>query len=483
MKIFGKIFIILNMMFVMFFTGVSAVLAVTPDQLYDEVWRLISLKYVDQTDNSQDWNVWRHRYDGKMKSKDDAYTAIDTMLASLNDPYTRFLDPKEFAEETSSIKGSLQGIGIQIGLKDGNLVVIAPIEGSPADKAGILTDDLILEIDGISTKGITIDKAADKIRGNSGTQVTLLVKRKDEEPKKYTITRAEIEIKSVSVKTPIETKIPDCIQYIRLSSFISKNAATEVLNILKTTASTKKGYILDLRSNPGGLLSNAILMSDMFLQGGGIVSTVDRYGYKDTQRAGKIRVTNKPLVVLVNKGSASASEIFSGAMKDNQRAVLVGEQTFGKGLVQEINKLSDDAGLNVTIQRYLTPSGTDIHKKGITPDYTVKLSSENIKNKNDVQLKEGLRILLKECGEPIPDYLCNSACGVVEEVKEGVTAKSNKNSKDANQEIIIETDKKTSGTAKNGADKNTNSSSDKSEKKINKDSGEKTSPPVNNTKQ
>lgn len=406
LKLFNKKFLItLGIMFSMMMSGVQAVYAVTPAQLYDEVWRLINLKYVDQTDNSQDWNIWRHRYDKKMKTKEDAYVVISTMLASLNDPYTRFLDPKEFSEETSSIKGSLQGIGIQIGMKDGQLVVIAPIEGSPADKAGIKTDDLILEIDGTSTKGITIDKAAEKIRGNAGTPVTILVKRKDEAPKAYTITRAEIEIKSVSTKTPIETKIPDSVQYIRLSSFISKNAASEVLNILKSTANTKKGYILDLRSNPGGLLSNAILMSDMFLQGGSIVSTVDRYGYKDTTRAAKVRITNKPLVVLVNKGSASASEIFSGAMKDNCRAILVGEQTFGKGLVQEINKLSDDAGVNITIQRYLTPSGTDIHKKGITPDYEVKLTAEDVKNKNDVQLKEGLRILLKECGEPIPAYL------------------------------------------------------------------------------
>lgn len=388
----------------MLFMFIPSAFGASPDQLYDEVWRLINLKYVDQTDNCQDWNIWRNKYDGKLKTKEDAYVAIDTMLASLNDPYTRFLDPKEFAEETSSIKGSLQGIGIQIGMKDGNLVVIAPIEGSPAYKAGMLTDDLILEIDGVSTKGITIDKAADKIRGDKGTTVTLVVKRKDE-IKKFTIERDEIEIKSVSLKTPIETRVPDSIQYIRLSSFISKNAATEVLNILKTTSRTKKGYILDLRSNPGGLLTNAILMSDMFLQGGGIVSTVDRNGYKDTTRAAKFRITNKPLVILVNKGSASASEIFSGAMKDNCRAILVGEQTFGKGLVQEINRLSDDAGVNITIQKYLTPNGTDIHKKGITPDVEVKLTADNVKDKDDVQLKEAMRILLNECGEPIPDYL------------------------------------------------------------------------------
>ncbi len=427
-----KLFLMLNIFLMLFMGGIQASFAVTPAQLYDEVWRLINLKYVDQTDNSQDWNIWRHKYDRQMKTKEDAYVAIDTMLASLNDPYTRFLDPKEFAEETSSIKGSLQGIGIQIGMKDGQLVVIAPIEGSPADKAGIKTDDLILEIDGVSTKGITIDKAADKIRGDAGTQVTITVKRKDEEPKKYTITRAEIEIKSVSTKTPIETKIPDSIQYIRLSSFISKNASQEVLNILKSTQNTKKAYILDLRSNPGGLLSNAILMSDMFLQGGGIVSTVDRYGYKDTTRAAKIRITNKPLVVLVNKGSASASEIFSGAMKDNCRAILVGEQTFGKGLVQEINKLSDDAGVNITIQRYLTPSGTDIHKKGVTPDYEVKLTAENVKDKNDVQLKEGLKILLKEIGEPIPEYLNTPVAKVDSDKSKAEGVKSDVNKSDSN---------------------------------------------------
>lgn len=418
-----KNIILLSLAF-LFVLSVPRVFGASPDQLYDEVWRLISVKYVDQTDNSQDWNIWRHKYDGRLKTKEDAYLAIDTMLASLNDPYTRFLDPKEFEEESSSIKGSLMGVGIQIGMKDGNLVVIAPIEGSPADKAGILTDDLILEIDGVSTKGITIEKAADKIRGNKGTQVTLTVKRK-EEVLKFTLTRDEIEIKSVSLKTPIETKVPDSIQYIRLSSFISKNAAAEVLNILKTSSKTKKGYILDLRSNPGGLLTNAILMSDMFLQGGGIVSTVDRNGYKDTTRAASYRVTNKPLVVLVNKGSASASEIFSGAMKDNGRAILVGEQTFGKGLVQEINRLSDDAGINITIQKYLTPNGTDIHKRGITPDVEVKLTAEDVKNKDDVQLKEAMRILLKECSEPIPDYLKEGYKPVAQQKDEKVSNDNN----------------------------------------------------------
>ena len=368
------------------------VMAYGPTDLYDQVWRLVNTKFVDQTNNLQDWSKWRHKYDNKIMTNEDAYVAINTMIASLNDPYTKFLDPKEFAEETSSIKGSLKGIGIQIGVKDGKLTVIAPIEDTPAEKAGLKADDEILEIDGKSTKGITVDKAADQIRGREGTTVTLLIKRGSNEPKLYTITRATIEIKSISQKIPDNIARPSDIGYIRLSSFISRNAASEFRSILEQ-GYNKKGFIIDLRSNPGGLLSNAIYISDMFLDGGVIVSTVDRDGYKEFQKATKGTVTNKPVVILINKGSASASEIFSGAMKDNGRAILVGEQSFGKGLVQEINKLPYEAGINITIQKYLTPNGTDINKKGITPDVIVKLTEEDVKNKDDVQLKKAIEVM------------------------------------------------------------------------------------------
>ena len=380
------------------------VFAYSPVDLYDNVWRLINSKFVDQSNNQQNWAKWRHKYYNQNRTNEDAYVAINTMVASLNDPYTKFLDPKEFADETSSIKGSLKGIGIQIGVKDGKLMVIAPIEDTPAERAGLQADDEILEIDGASTKGITVDKAADKIRGKEGTQVTLLVKRKDVAPKTYTITRAEIEIKSISQKLPTDMTIPNDFCYIRLSSFISRNAATEFGNILNTNRN-KKGFIIDLRSNPGGLLTNAIYISDMFLDGGTIVSTVDRDGYKETQRASAGVYTKKPVVVLINKGSASASEIFSGAMKDNHRAVIIGEQSFGKGLVQEINKLPYESGINITIQKYLTPNGTDINKKGITPDIVVKLTEDDVKNKNDLQLKKAVEVLSKmTSGQSIAIY-------------------------------------------------------------------------------
>ena len=369
----------------------SSVFASQPSEIYDNVWRLVNTKFVDQTNNMQDWNTWRHKYDNVIKTNEDAYVAINTMVLSLNDPYTKFLDPKDFAEETSSIKGSLKGIGIQIATKNGKLMVIAPIEDSPAEKAGVLADDEILEINNESAKGLTIDKAADKIRGEQGTTVNLVIKRKDE-VKNFQIVRREIELKSVSTKVPNDVKLPSDIGYIRLSSFISKNAAREFENILLTTTD-KKGYIIDLRSNPGGLLSNAIYISNLLLPKGIIVSTVDRDGYKETQRTTRGCVTTKPLVVLINKGSASASEILSGALKDNKRAVLVGETSFGKGLVQEINRLPDDSGVNITIQKYLTPNGTDINKKGIDPDIKVELTEADITAKNDTQLKKANEVL------------------------------------------------------------------------------------------
>ncbi|MDD3418974.1 MAG: S41 family peptidase [Candidatus Gastranaerophilales bacterium] len=363
----------------------------SPTKLYDDVWVLVDAKYVDQNICTQDWTKWRHKYDNKIQNDADAKVAIETMLASLNDPYTRYLDIEEFKDENDSIKGSLKGIGVQIGIKDEKLTVIAPMEDTPAAKAGLQANDVILQIDGHSTKGITVKEAADKIRGPEGTYVKLLIKRGETE-KNYEIVRQNIQLKSVSTTTPDNIKIPENMGYIRLSTFINKNAYKEVADAL-AAQSKKQGYILDLRSNPGGLLTNAIIISDMFLKGGKIVSTVDRDGYKETQRASDEIITNKPIVVIINGGSASASEILSGALKDNKRATLVGTKTFGKGVVQEINKLPDGSGINITTQKYLTPNGTDIHKKGIEPDIEVQLSEEDIKAKKDPQLMKATQTL------------------------------------------------------------------------------------------
>jgi len=369
-------------------------LAQTPSQLYDRAWKLINAKYVDQTNNEQDWDRWRHKYDKYLKTEEDAYVAIETMVASLNDVYTKFLNPKEFKEETESIQGSLKGIGVQIGTRDGKLLIIAPIEDTPGEKAGLLAEDEILEINGESTKGITVDKAAEKIRGEEGTEVTLLIKRKNVPNKTYTIKRAKIEIKSVSTKLPEYAKIDEQIGYIRLSSFISKNATQEFEKALLDNQD-KKGIIIDLRSNPGGLLTNAIFIADMLLDSKIIVSTVDRDGYKETQKATPNVLTNQPIVVLIDGGSASASEILSGALKDNKRATIVGKKSFGKGLVQEINRMPNGSAMHITIQKYLTPNGTDINKKGIEPDIVVDITKEDIEAKRDPQIQKANEVLLE----------------------------------------------------------------------------------------
>ncbi len=367
--------------------------AYSPQSLYDDVWKLINARFVDVDKNGQDWEIWRHRYDDKLETEEDAYVAIETMLASLNDRYTRFLDPEEFAEEGRSIKATLFGIGIQIGNRDEKLLIIAPIEDTPAFRAGLLANDEILQIDDVQSKGMDVKAAADLIRGEKGTTVKLLIRREGKKDKWYEVERDEIKLKAVSNKPPFEgTNIPKNIGYIKISTFLSSNASFEMRNAIKNN-SDKAGYIVDLRSNPGGLLSNAISIADFFLDGGAIVSTVDRDGYKEVRRATPRMLTEKPLVILIDKGSASASEILSGALRDNNRAILVGTTSFGKGLVQEINQLPGGSGVNITTQRYLTPNDTDINKTGIIPDIEIKLEEEDVKNKNDKQLEAAVHVM------------------------------------------------------------------------------------------
>jgi carboxyl-terminal processing protease len=351
--------------------------AVDPEKIYLRVWKLVDEDYYDGTYNGQNWARWQHKYDGRLKNLEDAHKAVETMLASLGDRYTRFLDRDAFDDEKQQIDAKLYGIGVQIGIdeRSKHVVIIAPIDDTPASRAGLLSDDEISEIDGMSTKGFSVEDAAKQIRGAINTPVHLVLTRSGKRLK-VTVVRAEIPIKAVQI-----TKVLDGdVGYIRLSSFISQQAGQEMKEALNKL-SPAKGIILDLRDNPGGLLTNAIEISDMFLDKGNIVSTVDKDGYTTPALSEGHPLCKKPLVVLINKGSASASEITSGALHDNNRAVLVGEKTFGKGLVQGINKLEDGSGVNVTIARYLTPSDTDINKKGIPPDVLVKI--------NDTDLKEG----------------------------------------------------------------------------------------------
>jgi carboxyl-terminal processing protease len=351
---------------------------IKPQKLYENVWNIIKEDFADQEFNNQDWEIWKNRYDEHIENREDAYKAIETMVASLGDRYTRFLDREAFEEEKESIEAELTGVGIQIGLdKSQRVVIIAPIEGTPGAKADLRPNDEIYKIDGKNTSGLSIEEAAKRIRGPVGSEVKLSIKRED---KKFdlSIKRDVIPIKSIPDG---QAKIIfDDIGYIRLSTFISKDTVEELLDALQALDDEAKAYIIDLRNNPGGLLNNAMIISDMFLKKGTIVSTVNKNGYLSSYEARSIISSDKPLVLLINTSSASASEIFSGALRDNGRAVLVGEKTYGKGLVQAINRLGEGSGVNVTIAKYLTPNKTDINKKGIEPDYEVKLEKIDYEN-------------------------------------------------------------------------------------------------------
>jgi len=345
---------------------------VLPQVLYQRAWRLIKESYYEPKYNGQDWSRWEHHYDGKLHTSDDAHKAIETMLASLGDPYTRFLDRDAFDEEKSQIEARLFGVGMQLGMHEHKVVVIAPIEGTPAFNAGVQPGDEITEVDGKPVKGQSLDTVVKQIRGPINTKVSITLQRKLER-KKVIMSRAEIPIRAVAT----QELLPGNIGYIRLDSFISSKANSEMRNALKKLSGAD-GIVLDLRNNPGGLLANAIEIANYFLDKGIIVSTIDAEGYKQSQMVtpGNM-ITHQPLVVLINGGSASASEILSGALHDNGRAKLVGQKSFGKGLVQAINKLEDGSGINVTIARYLTPNDTDIHKKGILPDYNIDLKDDD----------------------------------------------------------------------------------------------------------
>jgi carboxyl-terminal processing protease len=346
----------------------------SPKELVDEVWQIIDRNYVDGTFNQVDWKAIRIQYlKRSYVSQNDAYKAIREMLEKLEDPYTRFMNPEEFKNMQIDTSGELTGVGIQLAQdeKTKKLVVVAPIEDSPAFTAGVLSKDIILKIDNQKTDGMDVNKAVTLIRGPAGTQVKLTVLRGTQELE-FSIKRARIEIHPVRYtlqKTPIGN-----VGYVRLITF-SANATEEMRNAIQDLEKQQvNGYILDLRSNPGGLLNSSIEIARMWLQEGTIVSTVDRKGEVDRAQANRRALTLKPLVVLVDGGSASASEILSGALQDNNRAELVGTQTFGKGLVQSVRPLGDGSGLAVTIAKYYTPSGRDINKHGISPNHQVKLT-------------------------------------------------------------------------------------------------------------
>ena len=346
--------------------------------LFSEVLETIKKEYVDEIDQAEIMD-----------------SAINGVLQSL-DPYSAYMSPKSFEGMQTDTKGEFGGLGIEIGMESGVVKVISPIADTPAANAGIKSGDYIVKINDVQVQGKSLTEAVELMRGPIGSEINLTVRRVNvKKSLNFKIKRAVIEVKSVEAKIIGERKK---IGYLRLKSF-NENSDKQLFKSIKGFERNNKlnGYILDLRNNPGGLLNQAISITDFFLDDGEIVSTKGRK-ISETRRFFSKKgdgINGKPLIVIINNGSASASEIVSGALKDHKRAIILGESTYGKGSVQSIIPLKNGGGIRLTISKYYLPSGKSISKVGVLPDIFVEETGDNFKinSKTDNQLKYAVDLL------------------------------------------------------------------------------------------
>ena len=343
--------------------------------LFGEVLDKINKEYVDEVNHGEAMDA-----------------AINGVLQSL-DPYSAYMSPDTFKEMETETSGKFGGLGIEVGMEFGVVKVITPMDGSPAEKEGVKAGDYIVKINGVQVQGKTLSEAVELMRGPIGSKLEITVRRKGlKKALTFEITREIIEVKSVKSKI-----IDDNVGYIRLTAF-NENSSRQVKDKIKKFKNKKiNKYVLDLRNNPGGLLSQAVKISDFFLDNGEIVSTKSRKSYENKKyfaKKGDI-INGKTLVVLINYGSASASEIVAGALKDHKRAILIGENSYGKGSVQSIIPLKNEGAIRLTISKYYLPSGESISGTGITPDIEVSESSDEFRigTKTDNQLNFAISLL------------------------------------------------------------------------------------------
>jgi carboxyl-terminal processing protease len=364
---------------------------------YSEDAKLAGNNNGDNLDFNLYWEVWdrlKNSYVDKVKIKDQDlfYGSLKGLAESTGDPYTVFMDPKDTKEFADEMAGTFEGIGAEVGLRNDIITVISPLDGMPAQKAGVRAGDKIYAVDSVSTFGLTVDEVVKKIRGPKDTKVTLTIIRGKEKPKDLIITRAQIIVKSV--KTEMRT---DGIFVIRISSF--GDDTEDLFNQAVSTALLKnpKGIILDLRNNPGGYLEGAINLASEWVEEGPVVAEQMADNKRNEYFSnGKARLKSFPTMILINGGSASASEILAGALRDYKKATLIGETTFGKGSVQTLSDLSGGSSLKVTVAKWLTPAGDFINEKGIKPDVEVKMSSEDIDKNLDPQFNKAVELLRKK---------------------------------------------------------------------------------------
>lgn len=347
----------------------------SPKAIVDEAWQVVHQNYIDTSFNQVDWIATRKSLLSRQYlNHDQAYAAIRYSLQTLNDPYTRFLDPEQFNSLTQQTSGELTGVGIMLTNepRTEETVIVKVLPNSPASRFGLEAGDYILSVNGKSTEMLKASQVSKLIQGEANSNVTLSIRRRGKSPFKVTLTRGIIQLQTVEYK--VRRDFNSRIGYIKLKEF-SSHASEQVEHAIRLLANQNvDAFILDLRGNPGGLLDSSIDITRMWLDKGLIVRTIERYGKTDEIFANNSAITNLPLAILVDQNSASSSEILTGALKDNNRAVVIGTKTFGKALVQSVHQLSDGSGLAVTVAHYYTPKGTDISRKGIIPDIAVPLS-------------------------------------------------------------------------------------------------------------
>ena len=336
-----------------------------------DAWTLVNEGYYDpeQLDEIQWKRIRQKTLQKQIETSDDAYSAIEDMLKPLEDPFTRILRPKDYELlKTTNFGSEINGVGLQLGEDEmtKKIKVISTLAGSPAEEAGIISGDLIDKVDGISTSELGLANTASKLRGESGTKVLVQINSMSDEIKEFDLERRSVDLRPVRTKRLRDDS--HTIGYLRITQF-SESVPKKIEEALKELKEKEvEGIILDLRNNSGGLVSSGIAVADSFLSDQPIVETKDRNGIKDAIISQKKTYFDGPMVTLVNKGTASASEILAGSLQDNKRSTLIGEKTYGKGLIQSLKSLGEDSGMAITVASYLTPKGNNIQGQGIIPD-------------------------------------------------------------------------------------------------------------------
>jgi len=347
------------------------------------------------------WAVWRlmlkHYIEPQnLQVQPMLYGAVSGLVRAVDDPYSVFMTPSENDAFHESLDGTLQGIGAELTLRQDQIVVVAPLKGSPASIAGLRPEDVILEVDGEVILGETLNDVVQRIRGPQGTEVTLTIRRKDDwEPIEVTIKRARIEIPSVEYER--KETASGSVAYIEINQF-ADNTTEEVEEALRILQKESiDGIILDVRYNGGGYLDRAVDLVSMFIKQGKVVSVGRKEGEPEAHYVyGRPIDTNTPMVVIINEGSASAAEILAGALQDHKRATIVGKKSFGKGTVQEIFELPGGSSVRITVARWFTPDGRDLGKEGVEPDVEVDMTAEDIEEERDPQFERAMKILLED---------------------------------------------------------------------------------------